>query len=110
MSHGDLHIHICPFCYRNWDCADLHCELPRSSQCGGCDDDPEVQPGRIENPVPDELCPHVELGEEMVGGFVFDAENPKVSVGMCALCLAICQAEFITAQPFALYQREKDEQ
>ena len=61
---------------------------------------------RIASPVPDELCPHVELGEEMVGGFVFDAENPKVSVGMCTLCLAICQAEFITAEPFNLYKKE----
>lgn len=59
----------------------------------------------IVSPMPDELCPHVELGEEMVGGFVFAAESPKISVGMCALCLAICQAEFITAEPFDLYRR-----
>lgn len=64
-------------------------------------------PDAIIAPVPDELCPHVELGEEMVGGFVFDAESPKISVGMCAPCLAICQAEFITAEPFALYRRKR---
>jgi len=64
-------------------------------------------PERITSPVPDELCPHVELGEEMAGGFVFDAESPKVSVGMCEVCLAICRAEFITAEPFSLYRREQ---
>jgi hypothetical protein len=41
-GHGDLHIHVCLICYRNWDCADPHCGLPRSSECGECDD-PEIE-------------------------------------------------------------------
>jgi ferredoxin len=64
-------------------------------------------PDAIISPVPDELCPHVELGAEMVGGFVFDAESPQVSIGMCEVCLAICQAEFITAEPFNLYRKNE---
>lgn len=63
---------------------------------------------QIISPMPDELCPHVELGADMVGGFVFKAQSPEVSVGMCAVCLAICQAEFITAEPFDLYRRASE--
>lgn len=36
---------------------------------------------------PDELCPHVELGVEMAGGVLFNAENPPIAVGMCRDCI-----------------------
>lgn len=40
--------------------------------------------------VPDDFCPHVEIGVEMVGGFVFASEVPAVRVGMCQECLDRC--------------------
>jgi hypothetical protein len=38
-------------------------------------------PDAIISPMPDELCPHVEMGADMAGGFVFVAENPRIAVG-----------------------------
>lgn len=52
-------------------------------------------------PVPDELCDHVQLGAEMVGGVVFTAETPIRSVGMCAECVTWCQANFEQPQPLS---------
>lgn len=49
--------------------------------------------------VPDELCTHVEMGEQMAGGVVFAAESPPVNVGMCAFCLEWCRTELDSPQP-----------
>lgn len=51
--------------------------------------------------VPDELCPHVEIGAEMVGGFVFAAETPPREVGMCKECLDRCLFVFENPQPLS---------
>lgn len=48
---------------------------------------------------PDELCEHVQLGAEMVGGFLFEAETPGITVGMCQTCLDWCVATFDNPQP-----------
>lgn len=51
------------------------------------------------NIVPDELCPHVEIGAEMAGGVLFTTENPPIAVGMCAKCLSGSREAFETLAP-----------
>lgn len=46
----------------------------------------------INKPTPDELCAHVELGAEQVGGFFFTVES--LTVGMCQGCLDWCLLNF----------------
>lgn len=48
----------------------------------------------LTEPVPDELCLHVELGEEMTGGWYFAAEDPPKAVGMCHECVVWCKENF----------------
>lgn len=48
----------------------------------------------MSEPVPDELCPHVELGAEMTGGWYFAAEEPPRAVGMCHECIVWCRKHF----------------
>lgn len=54
--------------------------------------------------VPDELCPHHEVGTEMVGGFVFAAETPPREVGMRRECLDRCRFIFDNPQPLEAQQ------
>lgn len=49
--------------------------------------------------IPDELCPHVEIGAPVAGGVLFAAENPEVAVSMCAKCLEACRVAFPTLVP-----------
>lgn len=49
--------------------------------------------------VPDELCEHVEMGAEMVGGVIFKAETPPKTVGMCQECVTWCNSNFDNPQP-----------
>ena len=60
-------------------------------------------------PIPDELCPHVEIGAQMVGGFVFAAEQPEVKVGMCQECLDRCRFVFDNPQPLNAPERGRGE-
>jgi len=46
------------------------------------------------DPIPDELCPHVELGAEMTGGWYFAVHEPPIAVGMCHECIAWCHEHF----------------
>lgn len=56
------------------------------------------------SPVPDELCTHAQLGAAIAGGFIFDAETPPKTVGMCQECVEWCCASFDNPQPLASTQ------
>ena len=44
-------------------------------------------------PIPDELCHHVEMGAaEMTGGVFFAAHEPPIAVGMCHECVVWCNS------------------
>lgn len=49
--------------------------------------------------IPDEFCPHVEIGTPSAGGILFNAENPPVAVEMCAECLNSCRVRFSSLAP-----------
>jgi hypothetical protein len=48
----------------------------------------------INDPTPDEFCPHIEAGAEMTGGWYFTARTPPVAVGMCHDCIVWCKQNF----------------
>lgn len=50
--------------------------------------------GTTDEPTPDELCVHVEMGADMTGGFYFLAEEPPKAVGMCHDCITWCRDNF----------------
>lgn len=56
-----------------------------------------------DEPIPDELCVHVELGAEMTGGWFFAADDPPKAVGMCHECIVWCQAHLLPGTPWAEY-------
>ena len=47
-----------------------------------------------DDPIPDELCKHVELGVEMTGGWYFAAHEPPIVVGMFHECIVWCRTHF----------------
>lgn len=53
-------------------------------------------PDLITPPTPDELCPHVQAGAEMTGGWVFAANDPPIAVGMCHNCVTWCREHLST--------------
>jgi hypothetical protein len=63
----------------------------------------------INDPTPDEFCPHVEAGTEMTGGWYFAARVPPVAVGMCHDCIVWCQQHFETQEQRAWDQYVKQQ-
>lgn len=64
----------------------------------------------INDPVPDELCPHVERGSAvMTGGWYFAARVPPVAVGMCHECVVWCKQNLSTEsqQLYSDYVRDQ---
>ena len=51
---------------------------------------------KIQDPKPDEFCPHVDAGAEMTGGWYFAARVPPVAVGMCHECIVWCKQNLST--------------
>jgi len=61
----------------------------------------------IQDPTPDEFCPHIDAGAEMTGGWYFAARVPPVAVGMCHDCIVWCKQNLESPQAWDDYTREQ---
>lgn len=67
----------------------------------------------MNEPTPDEYCPHVMSNiAEMTGGWFFAADTPPKAVGMCHECIEWCKSNLSPAVKWDEYiasEQQKDD-